>query len=127
MAISEASDSIIEAATNYHLGHPGHKPDCNSNYYTDGIVVVDETYYYGMKMYWVDGEVFSLSSTIIRTRLDSGLGMSGGPIFYYPYGYGGSHFITGLMSGYTHRILAPDYTGGPKGPAIRAWVINHTP
>ena len=59
----------------------------------------------------------------VKTRIDSGPGHSGSPFYYYPSGCCGSHYVTGVLAGHVDFWIGTDYTGGPKGSAIRSWVI----
>ena len=60
-------------------------------------------------------------------RVDIAKGHSGGPFYYYPSGCCGSHYITGVNSAFVNPAIGSSYTGGPKGSAIRTWVITNTP
>ena len=65
----------------------------------------------------------SFSSPDSSQRLDAGPGESGAPYYYYPGGCCGSHYVTGLHSGFVNPGIGKSYNGGPKGPKFRDWVI----
>ena len=69
------------------------------------------------------GDLFGTTSKRVKTRIDSGPGHSGSPFYYYPSGCCGSHYVTGVLAGHVDFWIGTDYTGGPKGSAIRSWVI----
>lgn len=121
MAISEASNSTIEGATDYHSGYPGYGPGCVSSATTP---IVSGT---AMKQFWSTCTVFNATSNKIKTYCDVGTGQSGGPHYYYPGGCCGSHYLTGVQSSFVNPSIGESWTGGPKGPEIRDWVITYTP
>lgn len=121
MAISQASNSTIEAASNYNVGYPGYAPGCVSAAATPIVAGIAK------KQYWSSGELFNATSNKIKTRIDLGTGHSGGPFYYYPSGCCGSHYLTGVVSAYVDPAIGDKYTGGPKGAAIRDWVITYSP
>lgn len=123
MAISQASDSIIENARGYNVGYPGWTKACASQNVT---AAQDSGLFFGRQGFTSDGDVTGLSGDRIRTRLDVGTGHSGGPYYYYPSGCCGAHFLTGVATSYVVTV-GNNYNGGPKGPAIRDWVAIFTP
>lgn len=122
MAISQASNSTIKAADGYQIGYPGFRPGCSAN-----SASAINAGYPANTQYWNKGDVFDLTANKIKTRIDTAGGHSGGPHFYYPSGCCGSHYLTGVHSGYYTVALGNNYTGGAKGPAIRSWVVANTP
>jgi len=122
MAISSASNSTIRNADGYNVGYPSFGPSCASTAVVP--IIAGEPSGTG---YWSKGDVFKLTSKKIKTRIDIATGHSGGPFFYYPSGCCGSHYVTGVVSGWYSPAVGSDYNGGPKGPAIRSWVATNTP
>ncbi|MDG1051573.1 MAG: serine protease [Planctomycetota bacterium] len=118
MAISRASNATIKAADSYNAGYPGFTPGCVAN-----LVGGTLSSFWGVKQYWSKGDLFGTTAKRVKTRLDSGPGHSGSPIYYYPSGCCGSHYVTGVLAGHVDFWIGTDYTGGPKGSAIRSWVI----
>lgn len=118
MAISSASNSTIKSATSYSSGYPGFGPGCTST--SESPI---HSGYAASTQYWGKGDLFGTTSKRIKTKLDGGPGHSGGPFYYYPSGCCGAHYVTGLVSGYVTVALGTNYRGGPKGSAIRSWVI----
>ena len=118
MAISRASNSTIKNADCYNAGYPEYTPGGALNYVLGQIVSR-----WGMKQYWSSGDLFGTTSKRVKTRIDSGPGHSGSPFYYYPGGCCGSHYVTGVLAGHVDFWIGTDYTGGPKGSAIRSWVI----
>lgn len=118
MAISRASNSTIKAADSYNAGYPDFTPGAASN-----LVAGTLSSFWGVRQYWSKGDLFGTTAKRVKTRLDSGPGHSGSPFYYYPSGCCGSHFVTGVLAGHVDFWIGTDYTGGPKGSAIRSWVI----
>lgn len=122
MAISQASNSTIRNAVGFNMGYPGRGPGCSGT----GQARINASY--GASTgYHSSGDVFDLTANRIKTRIDVAGGHSGGPFWYYPSGCCGSHYLTGVVAGHVNLAVGNDYNGGPKGPAIRTWVINNTP
>ena len=122
MAISQASNSVIKKHVAVNIGYTSYKPGCWVG--TPSAINSSFVARYG---YWSYGDVFDLTSTKIKTRVDLAAGHSGGPFYYYPNGWGNSHYITGVVSGNFKYGLGKRANGGPKGPKIRSWVIANTP
>jgi V8-like Glu-specific endopeptidase len=122
MAISQAGNSTIKNADGYNVGYPSFGPGCAST----SVTAINSGEPSGAG-YWSCGDVFKLTSKKIKTRIDSATGHSGGPFYYYPSGCCGSHYVTGVVSGWYSPSVGSDYVGGPKGPAIRSWVATYTP
>lgn len=124
MAISSASNSTIKSADAYNVGYPGSNKGtgCSSTSATSihGGHITGE-------QFWSKGNLFGTTSRKIKTRVDIAKGHSGGPFYYYPSGCCGSHYITGVNSAFVNPAIGSSYTGGPKGSAIRTWVITNTP
>ena len=118
MAISEASNSTIKSAACYNAGYPAFTPRCERN-----LVAGEIASRWGVRQFWSSGDLFDTTSKRVKTRIDSGPGHSGGPFYYYPGGCCGSHYVTGVLAGHVDVWIGRDYTGGPKGSAIRSWVI----
>lgn len=118
MAISQASNSTIKSATAYSTGHPGYGPGCAST--SESPI---NSGYTAATQYWGTGNLFGTTSKRIKTRLDAGPGQSGSPIYYYPSGCCGSHYVTGVLSGFVDVWVGNDYVGGPKGRSFRSWAI----
>lgn len=118
MAISQASNSTIKSAKAYTTGHPGFGPGCAST--SESAINSGFT---AATQYWGTGNLFGTTSKRIKTRLDAGPGQSGSPIYYYPGGCCGSHYVTGVLSGYVDVWVGNDYVGGPKGRSFRSWAI----
>jgi V8-like Glu-specific endopeptidase len=122
MAISSASNSTIKRADSYNCGYPSYGPGCAST-----SVSPIHSYHVSGKQYWSRGDLFGTTSNRIKTRLDIATGHSGGPFYYYPSGCCGAHYVTGVCAAYVDPAIGSSYTGGPKGSAIRSWVITNTP
>lgn len=122
MAISQASNSVVEAAQGYNVGYPGYAPGCNLN----RPARINRSFT-ARRAYKSNGDVINLTTNKIKTRIEVSAGHSGGPFFYYPGGCCGAHYITGVVSGHMNLPIGKDYNGGPKGSAIRTWVISNTP
>ena len=78
--------------------------------------------FWGVRQDWWKANLVGTAAKRVRTRWDSGPGHSGGP-FYYPSGCCGSYYGTGVLAGHVDLWGGPANTGGPKGSAIRSWVI----
>lgn len=122
MAISSASNSTIRRADSYNCGYPSYGPGCSST----SVTKIHSDHVAG-KQYWSKGDLFGTTSNKIKTRLDIATGHSGGPFYYYPSGCCGAHYVTGVCAAYVNPAIGSSYTGGPKGSAIRSWVIATTP
>ena len=118
MAISRASNSVIRAADCHNDGYPSWTPGCGLN-----LVPGPTPMSWGVLQFGSSGDLFATTSKRVKTRVDAGPGHSGGPFYYFPSGCCGAHFVTGLLSGHVNLLVGKDYTGGPKGSAIRSWVI----
>lgn len=146
MAISQASNSTLESHTAYNIGHPGGSkaPGCastfespiNTSYTLPDIVIpppINLTIpgptrsLAASTQYWSTGDLFNATTNLVKTKLDIAKGHSGGPIYYYPSGCCGAHYITGVMVGFRDPSVGSTWTGGPKGPKIRDWVTLNTP
>lgn len=137
MPISQASNSTLEQHTSHNTGYPGHfkGPNCSSTYKTpvQSTYIIPTTPFLNFKdlnaseQNYSTGQLFNATTNLVKTRVDLASGHSGGPFYYYPHGCCGSHYITGVVSGYVNPFLGLKYNGGPKGPKIRNWVIASTP
>lgn len=133
MALSSASDSVLNDNSQYNIGHPGTAPNGTGNVWCSSLGTGDpyggyysDTYApcYSYQ-YWSNDETSYTSSKIIGTRIDASTGHSGGPIFYYPDGVSptASHFLTGVLAGH-HDGAFEEYNGGPKIAHHRDWIIG---
>lgn len=123
MAVSSASNSTIRSRPSYTMGYPEWTPYCRWRNVVPGRIVSRA----GMRQYWGSGALFGTTSRRVKTRLDGGTGQSGSPYFYFPTGsgWGSAHYVTGIFAGHVDVWSGRDYNGGPKGRAIRSWVIAH--
>ena len=118
MAISQASNSTIKSADSYNTGYPSFGPGCASTSVTP---------IHSGSRCCSKGDLFGTTANRIKTRLDVATGHSGDPFYYYPSGCCGSHYVTGVCAAFVDPAVGSAYTGGPKGSAIRSWVIANTP
>ena len=82
----------------------------------------NESLYLAGYLYAQTGVIESASGSTLQTKLDASGGQSGRPIYYYPGGCCGAHYLTGLVNKGVHSIFG-SWTGGPKARSIRSWVI----
>jgi hypothetical protein len=127
-ALSQASDSVLDDYDQYHRAYPFYRPDCSVNLSNDDALTVFDAYA-GATMYMADGLITGASTGYLRFDLSSGLGMSGGPIFYCPNtgGCDNGHYVTAVESGHSMTWYGSTFLYGVKASAIRDWVIQYTP
>lgn len=117
MPISQASNSTIRGADCHNGGYPGYTPGCLPN-----VVLGEHFWLPGRLLFMSQSTLFATTSRIVKTRVDIGPGHSGGPFFYFPSG-GSTPYVTGVATCHMDLPIGKDWTGGPKGRAIRSWVI----
>ena len=136
-AISQADDSTISSHSDYTAGYPRRTLGCGTN---TGAPTVD-TDYGGSHLYVAVGDIQSTPSGQVKYDTSTALGMSGGIHYYCPDGpCPDGHYLTGVQTNVQATTCAGligtncqgnscagGYSTGPKGSAIRSWVINNTP
>lgn len=106
-----------------NLGYPNYRPDT-------GAVNMGPLLPAGQRsrLFEAHGGGISLDNRVLRTTLDTSIGHSGGPIFYYSDGSftftGQSHFQTAIMSAI---FPSTGTNGGPTIAPIRAWLLSALP
>jgi len=130
IAMSSASNSVIDDYAMYNIGHPGTSPTGANNVFgcslgfgaSVGGFTSDALAPCRSRMYWDSGAVSYTTSKILGGHFDSSPGHSGGPLFYYPGG-GTAHYQSAVLDGYTDGVFE-NFNGGARVPYHRDWIIN---
>ena len=128
MPLSRAGAAIVEAQPAFNSGYPGHvSHGCNNNpAFLSGTVAA----FPQRQGFWHSTPDVDLTNTLTRTHLDGAKGQSGSPIYYYPSGCCGSHFVTGVLAGYrggSPLSLNDGWVQGPRISPIRNVLIGFFP
>ncbi|MCK6508181.1 S1 family peptidase, partial [Myxococcota bacterium] len=146
MAITAMADSGYDELSDHIRGYPRTKYDCTSTAVGDDTLTTVDSFNRHTPHGWVDlygkdqhhavGQIDALSSEMAYFTTSTGRGMSGGP-HYYCVGthcelqyltavnaYGVEGACLGYLNPYTCLVGG---SSGPKGSAIRDWVILNTP
>ena len=141
MAMSAASDSVLESTTHYHDGYAIWSSACTLNWTNASADLAQSGWYIGFNRthtsferhayfgVWLStahGQVKAVQPEEINFNISSGSGMSGGPYYYCPAGCtdtAGAHFATAITS--SHNLGGPEdmATNGAKVSSFRSWVI----
>lgn len=119
MAISTASGSVIETVPNRTVGHPRWGSGCASN------LVLGVNPFLRACLGFTQLTDVELTPNLIKTTGDASVGQSGSPLFYYPQGCCGAHYVTGVLSTYRNPFGTHAYVGGPNHDRIRQWVNDN--
>ncbi|MCK6508126.1 serine protease [Myxococcota bacterium] len=145
MFVTGAADSEYEEEPDYLRGYPRSELDCSNSMITDNSLTTVDTFatpgdsldLHGRHQHLAEGTISEMGSTYIEFTTSTGRGASGGPHYWCPTGscalyqaitavqaYHGASGCTGSANPYTCSWGA---SWGPKGSAIRDWVITNTP
>jgi hypothetical protein len=145
MFVTGATDSEYEEEPDYLRGYPRSELDCSNSMITDNSLTTVDTFatpgdsldLHGRHQHLAERTISEMGSTYIEFTTSTGRGASGGPHYWCPTGscalyqaitavqaYHGASGCTGSANPYTCSWGA---SWGPKGSAIRDWVITNTP
>ena len=139
--ISQAPDSTIKSHPDRVRGYQRKKWGCSTNSVTRNSKTTNDNWE-GRHLYGAQGDIQSTPGTRVKWDSSVALGVSGGPHYYCPNGgCVNGHYLTGVQAtisvntcsgliNYTTcagNSCLGGYSSGPKGSAIRTWVLNNTP
>lgn len=135
MALSQHSDSVLLAQSPAHVGYP--KSTVNDA--TQPIACVNNDTPLGLTTTWFphngvstpvslgvhlqrdpDGEFVGVTNSVLKLRVDSGPGASGGSLMFWS---GNIPYHIGVLSGHVPNLTGPAWAGGPKTSTIYDFVV----
>ncbi len=126
MALSSASDSVIEAAEQDNTSYPAFVPSScgggsgTSNVITANSQTVDDNYD-GSKAFRQTGDITWTASDWFGSSLDGMPMQSGSPFYYFPSSGSTAHYVTAVLSR-QREIIGPAYIAGPKVSQFKSFV-----